>query len=100
MRQWSRWCLSPDYYGVDVPDLADRVAELDVPIAAISFTDDELLSAGSNLALEELFAAAPVEPHRLTPSDLGVERIGHHGFFRAAMRPGWDSVVLPHLATR
>ena len=22
MRQWARWCLSPDYYGVDVPDLA------------------------------------------------------------------------------
>ena len=100
MRQWSRWCLSPDYYGVDVPDLAERVAELDVPIAALSFTDDELLSARSHLALEGLYAAAPVEPHRLSPADLGVERIGHHGFFRAAMRPAWDAVVLPHLATR
>jgi predicted alpha/beta hydrolase len=100
MRQWSRWCLSPDYYGVDVPDLADRVAELDLPIAAVSFTDDELLSARSHLALEELYAAAPVEPHRLAPSDLGVERVGHHGFFRAAMQPAWDAAVLPHLATR
>jgi len=100
MRQWSRWCLSPDYYGVDVPDLADRVAELDLPVAAVSFTDDELLSARSHLALEELYAAAPVEPHRLSPSDLGVDRVGHHGFFRAAMRPAWDAAVLPHLATR
>jgi predicted alpha/beta hydrolase len=100
MLQWSRWCLSPDYYGVDVPDLAKRVAELDLPIAAVSFTDDELLSARSHLALEELYAAAPVEPHRLAPSDLDVERIGHHGFFRAAMRPTWDATVLPHLATR
>ena len=100
MRQWSRWCLSPDYYGVDVPDLADRVAELDVPIAALSFTDDELLSARSHQVLEELYAAAPVEAHRLSPSDLGVPRIGHHGFFRAPMRPGWDAVVLPQLATR
>lgn len=100
MRQWSRWCLSPDYYGVDVPDLPDRVAELDLPIAAVSFTDDELLSAESHRALEELYAAAPVEAHRLSPSDLGVERIGHHGFFRPAMRPAWDSVVLPQLATR
>jgi len=100
MRQWARWCLSPDYYGVDVPDLADRLAELDLPIAAVSFTDDELLSARSHLALEEMYAAAPVEPHRLSPADLAVERIGHHGFFRAAMRPAWDSAVLPHLATR
>lgn len=100
MRQWLRWCLSPDYYGVDVPDLADRVAELDLPIAAVSFTDDELLSARSRRALEELYAAAPVEPHRLAPRDLGVERIGHHGFFRTSMRPAWDAAVLPHLATR
>jgi predicted alpha/beta hydrolase len=99
-RQWARWCLSPDYYGVDVPDLADRVAELDLPIATLSFTDDELLSARSHQALEELYAAAPVEAHRLAPSDLGLERIGHHGFFRARMQPSWDAVVLPHLATR
>lgn len=100
MRQWSRWCLSPDYYGVDVPDLDARLAELDLPIAALSFTDDELLSAQSHQALEEMYAAAPVEPHRLAPADLGVEQIGHHGFFRAAMRPAWDATVLPHLATR
>jgi predicted alpha/beta hydrolase len=99
MRQWSRWCLSPDYYGVDVPDLDSRLAELALPIAALSFTDDELLSARSHLALEEMYAAAPVEAHRLAPSDLGLERIGHHGFFRAPMRPAWDAVVLPHLAT-
>jgi predicted alpha/beta hydrolase len=100
MRQWLRWCLSPDYYGVDVPDLALRVGELDLPIAAVSFTDDELLSARSHRALEELYAAAPVEPHRLSPRDLGVERVGHHGFFRPAMRPAWEAAVLPHLATR
>lgn len=100
MRQWSRWCLSPDYYGVDVPDLDSRLAELSLPIAALSFTDDELLSARSHLALEEMYAAAPVEAHRLAPADLGLERIGHHGFFRAPMRPAWDAVVLPHLASR
>ena len=100
MKQWARWCLSTDYYGVDVPDLAGRLAELDLPVAAVSFTDDELLGARSHLALEEMYAAAPVEAHRLAPEDLGVERIGHHGFFRAPMRPSWDAAVLPHLATR
>lgn len=100
MRQWARWCLSPDYYGVDVPDLPRRLAELSLPVAALSFTDDELLSARSHQALEEMYAAAPVEAHRLSPRDLGLERIGHHGFFRAPMRPAWDAVVLPHLATR
>lgn len=98
MRQWARWCLHADYFA-DVPDLAQRVAELDLPITALSFTDDELLSAASHRALEELYAAAPVDAHRFAPADLGVQRIGHHGFFRAAMAPAWERVVLPHLAT-
>ena len=97
MRQWARWCLHPDYFA-DVSDLDGRVAELELPITALSFTDDELLSAGSHRALEELYAAAPVEAHRLAPADLDVERIGHHGFFRGGMEPSWERVVLPHLA--
>ena len=97
MRQWARWCLTPGYFG-DVPDLDARLAELDLPITALSFTDDELLSEASHRALEERYAAALVEAHRLAPADLGVERIGHHGFFRAGMEHAWERVVLPHLA--
>lgn len=97
MRQWARWCLHPGYFA-DVADLDQRLAELELPITSLSFTDDELLSAASHHALEELYAAAPVEAHRLSPEDLGVERIGHHGFFRAGMEPAWERVVLPHLA--
>ncbi len=97
MRQWGSWCLDPGYFAA-AAGLDDRVAELEVPITALSFTDDELLSAASHHALEQLYAAAPVEAHRLSPADLGVERVGHHGFFRAAMAPAWDQVVLPHLA--
>ena len=99
MRQWARWCLRRGYFA-DVADLDKRVAELELPITSLSFTDDELLGAASHRALEELYAAAPVEAHRLSPADLGVERIGHHGFFRAGMEPAWERVVLPHLAMR
>ncbi len=99
MRQWARWCLRRGYFA-DVADLDKRVAELELPITSLSFTDDELLGAASHRALEELYAAAPVEAHRLSPADLGVERIGHHGFFRAGMEPAWERVVLPHLAVR
>ena len=99
MRQWARWCLRRGYFA-DVADLDKRVAELELPITSLSFTDDELLGAASHRALEELYAAAPVEAHRISPADLGVERIGHHGFFRAGMEPAWERVVLPHLAVR
>ena len=35
---------------------------------------------------------------RVATADVGLERIGHHGFFRAPMRPLWESRVLPRLA--
>ncbi len=98
MRQWARWCLSPTYFGVDAPDVAARVAEVTVPIDTISFTDDELLGLRSHQELEKMYAAATVEPLRISPADVGLERIGHHGFFRAPMQPLWESLVLPRLA--
>lgn len=99
MRQWARWCLSPTYFGVDVPDIVARAEEVTVPIDALSFTDDELLGLRSHEALEELYAAAPVEALRVAPGDHGLDRIGHHGFFRAPMQPLWESLVLPRLAS-
>ena len=100
MRQWGRWCLDPSYLGVDVSDAAARFREVTVPIRTLSFSDDELLSADSIRALEEWYVAPPLDARRLAPADLGVERIGHHGFFRARHRSAWEAHVLPALATR
>lgn len=100
VRQWGRWCLSPDYLAVDVPDAATRYAEVTVPVDTLHFTDDELLSEASMQALEALYVGTAVEVCRLSPADLGVPRIGHHGFFRRSFRDAWDELVLPRLASR
>lgn len=100
VRQWGRWCLSEDYLAVDVPDAAARYAEVTVPISTLHFTDDELLSESSMQALEALYTGTAVEAQRLAPADLGVPRIGHHGFFRRSFRDAWEQHVLPRLATR
>lgn len=100
MRQWARWCMHPTYLEIDVPDAADRFREVTVPVATLSFEDDELLSAASMQALEDLYVAAPVESRRFAAADLGVSRVGHHGFFRSTHRDSWDAHVLPRLASR
>lgn len=99
MRQWGRWCLSADYLGVDVPDAMARFAEVELPVSTLHFTDDELLSGASMRTLEGWYAGASLQARRLAPADLGVDRVGHHGFFRAAFRPAWEEHVLPRLAT-
>ncbi|MGL4175105.1 MAG: alpha/beta hydrolase family protein [Dermatophilaceae bacterium] len=98
IRQWGRWCLHEEYIGADVPSFSRRTASVTLPITAISFTDDELLSGASMVALEQWFAGASVVPVRMTPADLGVDRVGHHGFLRPPHRADWDRLVLPALA--
>ncbi|PXY23827.1 hypothetical protein BAY59_26435 [Prauserella coralliicola] len=100
MRQWARWCMSPKYYGIDVPDIVDRAREITLSMDSLTFTDDELLGERSHQALESLYAASRPNVRRVAPRDHGLQRIGHHGFFRARMRPLWDDLALPRLPTR
>jgi predicted alpha/beta hydrolase len=99
MRQWARWCMSPDYFEVDVPDIRNRFAEITVPVTSLHFADDELLSEAAMTAMEALFTGTDVDVRRVTPAALGADSVGHHGLFRARLRPAWDDLVGPLLAT-
>jgi predicted alpha/beta hydrolase len=97
MRQWGRWCMHAEYLGVDVPDAAERFASVTTPMTSLSFTDDELMSAASIADLHDRFVNADQVHQRYTPAQLEVERMGHHGFFRARHQDLWDELVLPSL---
>jgi len=98
MRQWRRWCLSPGYFAADVPRVGDRVAHVTTPVTSVWFTDDELLTAAAIDAMDDLYRGTPVERLRLDPASYGLDRVGHHGFFRDGGRPLWESILLPRLA--
>ncbi len=81
--QWRRWCLHPEYMiGVEGDSVRADFATLKTPMLLLSFTDDELMSAVSTESLHRFYANASIEHQRIAPSDLGVVRIGHFGFFR------------------
>jgi predicted alpha/beta hydrolase len=83
MRQWRAWCLDPDYlFGVEDPAWRVTYARLRQPILSLSFTDDEYLSERNIASLHAFYAGAVREMRRLAPGDIGVDRIGHFGFFR------------------
>jgi predicted alpha/beta hydrolase len=100
IRQWRRWCLSPDYVasaeGASAREQFDAVR---TPIVSLSFTDDEMMSARSITSLHALYTNAPMRLDRIAPGEVGLRRIGHFGFFRAAhARPLWEARLLPALA--
>ena len=90
MRQWGRWCMHEEYLGVDVPNAADRFASVTTPMTSLSFTDDELMTSASIADLHDRFVNADQIHQRYSPAQLEVERMGHHGFFRARHQDLWD----------
>jgi predicted alpha/beta hydrolase len=97
MRQWTRWCRHPHYLEADHPDRAQRFAAVTVPILSLSFTDDELLAKESIDSIHRWFTGTVVHRRHLSPSDLGVRRMRHHGFFRSRHADLWDRLLLPFL---
>jgi predicted alpha/beta hydrolase len=99
IRQWRAWCMQPDYAAGDGPTVRQLYEDVTTPITAFSFSDDEMMSDESITTLHQLYLNAPKTMHRLTPAELGVERVGHFGAFREPMRDVlWKQRILRELA--
>lgn len=60
----------------------------------MSFTDDPLAPFAAVEALCSYYPNAAVERRHLAPADLGVDAVGHFGFFRKSMpRQRWDEIA-------
>lgn len=100
MRQWRRWCLHRDYaVGAEGEAIRAQYAAVRTPIVSLSFADDEMMSLANTRSIHGFYSAAPRTLKRIAPRDIGVERIGHFGFFRPAYeRSLWQDHLLPELA--
>lgn len=99
MAQWRRWCLHPEYAaGAEGETVRAQYAAVRTPITALSFTDDEMMSARNIESLHSFYTEAPRKMRRLAPTEAGVARIGHFGFFRKEFRDSlWPGILLPEL---
>src|SRR5690606_48303 len=92
MAQWRRWCLNKEYVvGAEGDRVRAAYASFQTPIVSLSFSDDEMMSAQGIRSLHALYKTAHVEYRRIAPQDIGVERIGHFGFFR----PEFEQTLWP-----
>lgn len=93
----TRWALRSSFIG-DEHGVAENLSQLCCPVLAYSFTDDRFHAPRS--AVEAFLAqlrGADVQHRHVSPTDFGLERIGHFGFFSARSRPLWDDLCA-HLA--
>ncbi|MEP0357023.1 hypothetical protein [Paraglaciecola sp.] len=84
MSQLRKWCLHTDYCVEVEPDkVRQTFRQIQIPLHSICFTDDKMLSVTNMHDLHELFVHKNRMPPKLTPTDMGVERVGHLGFSKA-----------------
>lgn len=83
MRQWRRWCLSPDYMLSSEPGAREAYARATYPVMALMFQDDELLLPEGSGLIHGAYKSTRVDYRELHPRQFGLKRIGHFGFFRS-----------------
>ena len=94
-RSWARWGRSP-HYVCDARGRAKRPFNDDVtfPLRWMSFSDDPVAPFSAVEAMQNYYASASIERLHLSPPDVGVESVGHFGFFRKSMpRRPWDEIA-------
>jgi predicted alpha/beta hydrolase len=90
--EWARWCRSPGALVQAIGgDAAERFTRFRGPMLALSFEDDRRFAPRRAAeALLTLYSNARTEHRHLSPKSLGMQRVAHFGFFRAAASErGW-----------
>ena len=82
MFQWRRWCLTPDYILSGEPGAREAYASAQFPVLGLTFADDELLLEAGSILLHGAYKARPPDYRLIVPTQLGLKRIGHFGFFK------------------
>ena len=80
LREWMNWCDNPNGLFDDLPDFNYR--KLQVPLLALSFSDDWRSQESGVKALLEHFVSASIQHYHIDPHGVGLKRIGHSGFFK------------------
>lgn len=95
-RDWKRWCSFPRYF-FDDPAMAERVKRrfdrVRTPIVAANAIDDRWAPPASRDAFMAGYRNASLQSVDLVPRSLGMESIGHMGYFRRNAQPLWDDVL-------
>lgn len=91
MFQWRRWCLTPEYILTGQPGAREAYASAQFPVLGLTFADDELLLEAGSRMLHDAYRANNVDYRLISPGEVGLQRIGHFGFFK----PQSESVLWP-----
>lgn len=84
---WARWCRHPRYLRGDDGLPLERYEQFTPPVLAYSFDDDDW---GTARSVDDMMTSYPNLTRRhVVPAEVGLESIGHFGYFRPALAGLW-----------
>ena len=85
--EWARWCRSPGYLLDHVPRAAQRLAAIRCPRRVLAWADDTFAPPAAVAAYAESLGVTPKRP---SPTEHGLDAVGHFDVFRRSHRTLWD----------
>jgi predicted alpha/beta hydrolase len=99
--QFRKWCIDPNYF---IPDFTESKIQLyfdqiTIPIKAIQITDDPIANPITFHKILAYYRNAPITIERISPVSVGVNQIGHSGFFSRKFKDTLWKNLLKDLST-
>jgi len=92
--EWARWGRHKDYMMGYWSEKEPSYAQVDCPMIAYSFEDDDFAPRKAVAWMSTRYRNAQLQLRHLKSSDLDVKSIGHFGFFRSKFeQPFWNETV-------
>ncbi|MDT0583762.1 alpha/beta hydrolase family protein [Brumicola blandensis] len=93
-RQWKHWCKFPHYFFDDpkMQHMHEVFARYDKPLVAVNAIDDKWAQPASRDAFFKGYKNAQITNIDLQPSDCGLQKVDHMGYFKRDATAIWDEV--------
>lgn len=93
--QWRSWCINKNYWKSEINGsiAINSFDKLKGELKSISFTDDNIISEIANKKLLGYYKNVTIENKRISPIEMGLNKIGHFGFFSSKSEKLWKLIA-------
>ncbi|WP_258105428.1 hypothetical protein [Marinoscillum sp. MHG1-6] len=84
VKEWRTWGTNKNGIRLSDPESDEKYHDLNIPIHFVSLSDDRDFAPGESVqALMRKYGNAKTSYQHIRPQDIGLNKIGHFGFFRS-----------------
>ena len=91
--EWARWGRSPNYLFDHVEEAWESFTQVKVPLLSYSFSDDTTAPKNTVEWLNARYENCSLNYKHIEPASIGLDSIGHFGFFRKKCRALWEDLL-------